>query len=375
MGKTPATRPGERFASDLDVGERGDVQPQVEAAMEELDVEDSRSIIFFGARAQEQLTRVSDSMLEAVRVKDLGPAGSALGRMVGKLRDLDLSSVDLTRRPNLLSRVLGIKDRVGRSIEQYEEVRDQIDQITNELEAHKTRLLTDITKLDKLYEASLDYLRTLEIYIAAGRARLEELDQTRIPALSARTDRSEDVVEAQKLRDLRAARDDLERRVHDLLLTRQVTMQALPGIRLVQENDKSLIAKINSTIVNTVPLWRQQLARAITIYRAGQAGRAVRAASDLTNELLRRNAENLREVNAEVRREVERGVFDIEVVRAANDDLIATIQESLQIAEEGRTRRQEAERQLAACEEQLKDALASAAERARAPGPLPPRVE
>jgi uncharacterized protein YaaN involved in tellurite resistance len=375
MGKTPATRPGERFASDLDVGERGDVQPQVEAAMEELDVEDSRSIIFFGARAQEQLTRVSDSMLEAVRVKDLGPAGSALGRMVGKLRDLDLSSVDLTRRPNLLSRVLGIKDRVGRSIEQYEEVRDQIDQITNELEAHKTRLLTDITKLDKLYEASLDYLRTLEIYIAAGRARLEELDQTRIPALSARADRSEDVVEAQKLRDLRAARDDLERRVHDLLLTRQVTMQALPGIRLVQENDKSLIAKINSTIVNTVPLWRQQLARAITIYRAGQAGRAVRAASDLTNELLRRNAENLREVNAEVRREVERGVFDIEVVRAANDDLIATIQESLQIAEEGRTRRQEAERQLAACEEQLKDALASAAERARAPGPLPPRVE
>src|SRR5918999_1121319 len=119
MGKTPATRPGERFASDLDVGERGDVQPQVEAAMEEHDVEDSRSIIFFGARAQEQLTRVSDSMLEAVRVKDLGPAGSALGRMVGKLRDLDLSSVDPTRRPNLLSRALGIKGRVSRSIEQY----------------------------------------------------------------------------------------------------------------------------------------------------------------------------------------------------------------------------------------------------------------
>jgi uncharacterized protein YaaN involved in tellurite resistance len=373
MSRTPAKRPEEPLTSDLEIGRGSDVQPQVAAAMDEIDVEDSRSIIFFGAKAQEQLTRVSDSMLEAVRVKDLGPAGSALGRMVGKLRDLDLSSVDPSRRPNLLSRVLGIKDRVGRSIEQYEEVRDQIDQITNELEAHKTRLLTDITKLDKLYEASLDYLRTLEIYITAGRARLEELDQTTIPALAGRAERSEDVVEAQKLRDLRAARDDLERRVHDLLLTRQVTMQALPGIRLVQENDKSLIAKINSTIVNTVPLWRQQLARAITIYRAGQAGRAVRAASDLTNELLRRNAENLRQVNAEVRREVERGVFDIEVVRAANDDLIATIQESLQIAEEGRTRRQEAERQLAACEEQLRDALAAAAE--RAPGPLPPRVE
>jgi uncharacterized protein YaaN involved in tellurite resistance len=373
MGKTPAKEPREPVATDLETLHRGDVKRQVAAAMNEIDVDDSRSIIFFGAKAQEQLTRVSDGMLEAVRVKDLGPAGSALGRMVGKLRQLDLSGIDPTLRPNLLSRVFGIKDRVGRSIEQYEEVRDQIDQITNELEAHKTRLLTDITKLDKLYEASLDYLRTLEIYITAGRARLEELDQTTIPALAGRAERSEDVVEAQKLRDLRAARDDLERRVHDLLLTRQVTMQALPGIRLVQENDKSLIAKINSTIVNTVPLWRQQLARAITIYRAGQAGRAVRAASDLTNELLRRNAENLRQVNAEVRREVERGVFDIEVVRAANDDLIATIQESLQIAEEGRTRRQEAERQLAACEEQLRDALAAAAE--RAPGPLPPRVE
>jgi uncharacterized protein YaaN involved in tellurite resistance len=375
MSKTPARAPGEPLMGDLEIGRGGDVQRQIAVAMDEIDVEDSRSIIFFGAKAQEQLTRVSDSMLESVRVKDLGPAGSALGRMVGKLRELDLSSVDLTSRPNLLSRVFGIKDRIGRSIEQYEEVRDQIDQITNELEAHKTRLLTDITRLDKLYEASLVYLRTLEVYIAAGRARLKDLDQTTIPNLAGQVEGSEDVVEAQKLRDLRAARDDLERRVHDLLLTRQVTMQALPGIRLVQENDKSLIAKINSTIVNTVPLWRQQLARAITIYRAGQAGRAVRAASDLTNELLRRNAENLRQVNAEVRREVERGVFDIEVVRAANDDLIATIQESLQIAEEGRTRRQEAERQLAACGEQLKDALSSAAERARAPGPLPPRVE
>jgi uncharacterized protein YaaN involved in tellurite resistance len=375
MSKTPARGPGERLTGDLEIRPQGDVQRQIAAAMGEIDVDDSGSIIFFGAKAQEQLTRVSDSMLEAVRVKDLGPAGSALGRMVGKLRELDLSGVAPTGRPNLLSRVLGIKDRVGRSIDQYEEVRDQIDQITDELEAHKTRLLTDITRLDKLYDANLDYLRTLEIYIAAGRAKLEELDQRIIPARAGRAEQSEDVVEAQKLRDLRAARDDLERRVHDLLLTRQVTMQALPGIRLVQENDKSLIAKINSTIVNTVPLWRQQLAHAITIYRAGQAGRAVRAASDLTNELLRRNAENLRQVNAEVRREVERGVFDIEVVRAANDELIATIQESLQIAEEGRARRQEAERQLVDCEVRLKDALASAAERGGAPGPRPPRIE
>ena len=150
---------------------------------------------------------------------------------------------------------------------------------------------------------------------------------------------SDDVLEAQKLRDLRAARDDLERRVHDLLLTRQVTMQALPSIRLVQENDKSLVTKINSTIANTVPLWRQQLAQAVTIYRMGEAADSVKAASDLTNELLKNNAENLQTANAEVRRQVERGVFDIETVKEANAKLVATINESLQIADEGKRKR------------------------------------
>ena len=139
-----------------------------------------------------------------------------------------------------------------------------------------------------------------------------------IPALAKQVEAAEDVLQAQKLRDLRAARDDLERRVHDLLLTRQVTMQALPSIRLVQENDKSLVTKINSTITNTVPLWRQQLAQAVTIYRMGEAADSVKAASDLTNELLKNNAENLQTANAQVRRQVERGVFDIETVKEAN---------------------------------------------------------
>ena len=154
-------------------------------------------------------------------------------------------------------------------------------------------MLTDIVKLDKLYDANLDYFRTLEVYIAGGRAKLKEVDEQVIPALAKEVEGSDDVLEAQKLRDLRAARDDLERRVHDLLLTRQVTMQALPSIRLVQENDKSLVTKINSTIANTVPLWRQQLAQAVTIYRMGEAADSVKAASDLTNELLKNNAENL----------------------------------------------------------------------------------
>ena len=150
-------------------------------------------------------------------------------------------------------------------------------------------------------------------------------------------------MKAQELRDIRAARDDLERRVHDLKLTRQVTMQSLPSIRLVQENDKSLVTKINSTLVNTVPLWETQLAQAVTIHRGREAAGVVKEASDLTNELLRKNAENLRTANAEIRTEMERGVFDIEAIEKANDDLIATIEDSLRIADEGKAKRAAAE--------------------------------
>jgi len=165
---------------------------------------------------------------------------------------------------------------------------------------------------------------------------------------------------AQELRDLRAARDDLDRRVHDLKLTRQVTMQSLPSIRLVQENDKSLVTKINSTLVNTVPLWETQLAQAVTIQRSTEAAEAVRGANDLTNELLTANAKNLRDSNKAIREEIERGVFDIEAVKKANADLIGTIQESLQIADEGKARRAKAEEDLQKMEAELRDTLASA---------------
>jgi uncharacterized protein YaaN involved in tellurite resistance len=356
------------LARDLEIKLEGDVQQQVQTALAEIDLSDSKSIIFFGTKAQQQLTQISDSMLEEVRTKDIGPAGSALNSMVQKLRQLDFASVDPRERPGFLARLLGLKSQVQKHLDQYESVRDQIERITNDLEGHKTRLLTDVIKLDKLYDANLDYFRTLEVYIAAGRAKLKELDEETIPALARQAEASSDVIEVQKLRDLRSARDDLERRVHDLLLTRQVTMQSLPSIRLVQENDKSLITKINSTIANTVPLWRQQLAQAITIFRAGQAADSVKAASDLTNELLKRNAEQLKDVNAEVRRQAERGIFDIEVVRQANETLIATIEESLQIADQGKARRREAEQKLIECEQRLKETLAAVSARASGRG-------
>jgi uncharacterized protein YaaN involved in tellurite resistance len=354
----------QNFQLDL----QGSAAEQVQKAMSELDVEDSNSIIFFGSKAQQQLTEVSDSMLESVRTKDIGPAGDALNSMVRTLRELKFEAIDPDDKPGFLARLFGAKGRLQEYLDQYETVRDQVDTITTDLERHKTRLLTDITKLEKLYDVNLDYFRSLEAYIAAGRTKLQELDETTIPVLASAVEASNDVIEAQRLRDLRSRRDDLERRVHDLLLTRQVTMQSLPSIRLVQENDKSLVTKINSTLANTVPLWRQQLAQAITIYRSGQAATAVKAATDLTNELLEKNADNLRTVNAEVRQQIERGVFDIEVVKRANDQLIATIEDSLRIADEGKAKRRDAEVQLVECEAKLKESLIAASARATAIG-------
>jgi uncharacterized protein YaaN involved in tellurite resistance len=249
----------------------------------------------------------------------------------------------------------------------FETVQAQIDRITENLLSHEHRLMKDIKSLDKLYEKTLAFYDELALYIAAGEAKIKQVEATTIPAKEAEvaaTPEGDRLLKAQELRDLRAARDDLERRVHDLKLTRQVTMQSLPSIRLVQENDKSLVTKINSTLVNTVPLWETQLAQAVTIQRATQAARAVREASDLTNELLTANAANLRDSNRIVREEMERGVFDIEAVNTANAELIATIEESLQIADEGKRRRAEAEVEMQKMETELRDALSAGAARA-----------
>lgn len=334
-------------------------QQKISQLLQEIDIRDSQSILFFGSKAQEQLTTVSDRMLEGVKNKDTGPAGEDLNNMVATIRGFDIDELDPNKKPGFFARLLGKAKPVVKFIQQYEEVRKQIDGITDKLEKHKSSLLTDIVSLDRLYQANLEYFHTLEDYIAAGDEKLRELDSAVIPELSSAAETSQDVLTAQNLRDLRAARDDLERRVHDLRLTRQVAMQSLPSIRLVQENDKGLVNKISSTIVNTIPLWRQQLATAVTIFRSSQAAETVKAATDLTNELLAANAENLKLANAETRKQLERGVFDIEVIKQANQALIDTIEESLQIADQGKKMRSEAVVQLQQCENELRKSLIS----------------
>jgi len=335
-------------------------QLKIRQLLQEIDIKDTQSILFFGSKAQEQLTSVSDKMLEGVKNKDTGPAGEDLNAMVATIRGFEIDDLDPNKKQGFFAKLLGKATPVVKFVQQYEEVRKQIDSITDKLEKHKTVLLTDIASLDRLYQANLEYFHTLESYIAAGVEKLRELDESVIPEQAKQAEANQDVIASQSLRDLRAMRDDLERRVHDLRLTRQVAMQSLPSIRLVQENDKGLVNKISSTIVNTIPLWRQQLATAVTIFRSSQAAETVKAATDLTNDLLAANAENLKQANAETRKQLERGVFDIETVKQANQALIATIEESLQIADAGKKMRGEALIQLQECEAELRKSLVSA---------------
>ncbi len=339
------------------------VSAEIRTRMDEIDMFDTNSIVSFGSSAQAELQEISQSMLTGVRNKDVGPAGDSLRGIVTTIRGFSVSELDVRRERSWWEKLMGRAAPFAKFSARFEEVQGQIDRITDDLLQHEHVLLKDIKSLDILYEKTLDFYDELALYISAGEAKLAELDGETIPAKEAEVQAAPEdqgVMRAQELRDLRAARDDLERRVHDLKLTRQVTMQSLPSIRLVQENDKSLVTKINSTLVNTVPLWETQLAQAVTIQRSAEAAAAVRDANDLTNELLTANAANLRSSNKMIREEMERGVFDIEAVKKANADLIGTIQESLQIADEGKAKRAAAEDELKKMETELRDTLAAA---------------
>lgn len=338
-------------------------QEAIESRIAEIDINDTQSIIRFGSGAQTELQQISQQMLAGVRNKDIGPAGNSLRDMVSSLRGFSAAELDPNAERSWWQKLMGRAAPLANFTAKFEEVQGQIDRITDELLEHEHALLKDIKSLDLLYEKTLDFYDELALYIAAGESKIADLDATDIPAKMAEVEAAPEeqgVMKAQELRDLRAARDDLERRVHDLKLTRQVTMQSLPSIRLVQENDKSLVTKINSTLVNTVPLWENQLAQGIAIHRSREAAGVVRDANDLTNDLLRQNAENLQDANREIRTEMERGVFDIEAVKEANQRLIDTINESLQIADEGKAKRAAAEVELQAMEQKLKETLASA---------------
>lgn len=341
-------------------------RPEIDRLAEQLDIADPGSILRFGQDAQNRATAAADAMLEGARNREAGDAGVTLSSLLATLRGFDMTG--LGEKPGFFARIFGrARAETARVVQRYEGIKGQVEEVGDRLDTHRTRLLEDVEKLERLYGATLEWFHGLGDHIAAGETVLRRVDQEAIPAM-AREVEGGDSVAAQRLRDLRSARDELERRVHDLKLTRQVAMQALPSIRLIQENDKALAAKIQSVIANTVPLWRQQLAQALAIQRMREAGRTLKEATDLTNELLTANAERLRQGNIEARTQLERGVFDIEAVKKANASLVATIEDSLRIAQEAQAQRAAAGKELEKAEAEIRRALTATRPRA-APRP------
>ena len=325
----------------------------------QIDLSDPGTILRFGQETQTRAQAAADAMLAGARNQETGEAGRTLSSLLTSLRGFDVTK--LGEKPSFLQRIFTRAGaEVTQIIQRYEGVRGQVETIGDKLDTHRTRLLEDVERLERLYQATLDWFHALGDHILAGEAVLRRTDEEAIPnAVRAAEDASDDLA-PQRLRDLRAARDELERRVHDLRLTRQVAMQALPSIRLIQENDKALSSKIHSVLANTVPLWRQQLAQSLAIHRMREAGSAVKSATDLTNQLLTANAETLRKGNLEARTELERGVFDLAAVQKANAALVSTIEDSLRIAEQARTERARATVELEKCEADIRHALISA---------------
>jgi uncharacterized protein YaaN involved in tellurite resistance len=323
----------------------------------QVDVSDTQAVLAFGLPAQSRIANFADSLLGDVRTRDAGTGGEALQDMLKKVREIDvdaLSSGSGKAKIPILGRFANTFERFSA---RYQKVATSLEKIIDALERSRMSLLKDMTVLDKMYELNLDYLKQLDVYIAAGEQALAELHTVRIPALEAEVTASGDVMAAQRLADLQQAATRFERRLHDLKLTRMIAIQTAPQIRLIQSNDQNLVEKIQSSILTTIPLWKNQIVIAISLYRQQKAAELQKQVTDTTNELLAKNAELLREGSAKVGREVERGVVDVETLQKVNADLIATLEETIQIQEEGRTRRAQAEGEIGRMQVELKQKL------------------
>ena len=330
----------------------------------DIDIRDTQAVIQFGVGAQTEISDFSDTVLEQVRSKDSGYVGETLNELMVKVKAIDIDSVASGKKGGLFN---SFKRRIQKFIGRYDKLSVQIDGIVEQLEKARDTLFRDIELLDQLYEKNYNYLKELDMYIAAGDMEIKRLRKEEIPAMRAEAERDGDAVKAQELRDMEAMVDRFEKKVHDLKLSRMVAIQAMPQMRLVQNNDQVLVERIQSSILNTIPLWKSQIVIAITIFRQHSALEIQREFTDTTNELLKKNSEMLKTGTLETAKEAERGIVDIETLRQTNADLIETITESLRIQQEGRVARQAAEKELKVLESELKQKLTAAKEQAPAP--------
>ncbi|MFA4966516.1 MAG: toxic anion resistance protein [Thermoleophilia bacterium] len=322
-----------------------------------VDVSDAQSVLSFGLPAQSRIATFADSLLGDVRNKDAGTGGEALRGLLKKVRELDIDALSAGTGKARIPIIGRFTDTFERFSTRYQKVATSIERILDAMERSRMALLKDMTVLDKMYELNLDYLKQLDVYIAAGGQALRELHSVKIPALEAEAAGSGDVMAAQRLTDLQQATARFERRLHDLKLTRLIAIQTAPQIRLIQANDQNLVEKIQNSILATVPLWKNQIVVAISLYRQQKAVTLQQEVTDTTNELLAKNAELLKSGSAKVGREVERGIVDIETLQKVNADLVATLEETIRIQEESRARRFSAEGEIGRLQMELRQKL------------------
>ncbi len=331
-------------------------QAQVDAFAKQIDISNSNAILNYGAGTQKKLSDFSEKALESVRTKDMGEVGDMITKLIGELKDFDVDE----NEKGLFSFFKKSSNRITELKAQYAKVETNINVITTELEKHQVTLLKDVDMLDKMYDANLSYFKELTMYVAAGKKKLEEVRNGELKELQEKAEASGLPEDAQKAKDLAGMCDRFEKKLYDLQLTRTIALQSGPQIRMVQNSDTLMAEKIQSTIVNTIPLWKNQMVIAIGVEHAGQAAKAQREVSDMTNELLKKNADALKVATIASAQESERGVVDIETLKHTNEQLITTMDEVLRIQTEGKEKRRAAEAELANIENELKNKMMEA---------------
>ena len=318
-----------------------------------IDLRSSNAILQYGAGAQKKIADFSESALENVKTKDLGEVGDMLAGVVTELKSFDEEEEE--------KGIFGFFKKGGNKLAnmkaKYDKAEVNVNKICDALEGHQIQLMKDIAMLDKMYELNTTYFKELSMYIAAGKKKLQDVATTELPELEAKAARSGLPEDAQAVNDLNALCNRFEKKIHDLELTRTISLQMAPQIRLVQSNDTVMSEKIQSTLVNTIPLWKSQMVLAIGVENSSRAAKAQREVTDMTNELLRKNAEKLKLATVETAKESERGIVYIETLKATNESLISTLDEVMKIQQEGKEKRRTAEAELNRIENELKQKL------------------
>ena len=346
-----AQAPAEKLALDmLSPAE----QQAVRSFSEQIDVTNTEQVMNYGSGAQKNISEFSDAALNTVRTKDLGEVGDMLGDLVVELQGLNFDTQEKKG-------FLGLFKKAGQSVAEmkasFDKAEVNVDKIVESLEKHEITLMKDISLMDKMYQRNQEYMKELTMYILAGKLKIEELREVELPKMIAHAKETNLPEDAQAANDFANLIGRFEKKIHDLELTRTISVQMAPQIRMVQNNDQLMAEKIRSSIVNTIPLWKNQMVMAMSLYHSDQAMKAQRQVTDMTNQLLLKNAETLRQGSVSVAQEAERGIVDMETLKKTNLELIATLDEVRRIQDDGRARRAQAEEELGRIEGELKQKL------------------